>query len=282
MLSVGDRICVVIDRKHSDLSVEELINKRIVKPKNTKCEKHDLEFLAIPKFKMFDQVIYSECPECAKDRELERERLEIERKREELAYREVKKENALLSRGCGKKYLRLRNGLKSDTELFAKGLSQFLDVDGSDFVRKDDLIILGCCGIGKTFFGNLIVEKALELEKNYIISTAFELVSIYKNTTINGFNRTNSFENLVDFLDGVDCLIIDEIDYFLRGSKDIRDDEALHHIAQICEKDDVRTIILGNCTRKELKEAMPPKVYSRFTGGRVIEGWNMKDLRGER
>lgn len=188
-------------------------------------------------------------------------------------------EFVLKSRGCGSKYLKMRTSIKSDTELMNAGLLKYLEIEGGDFKHKEKLIVLGGCGIGKTFFANMMVEKAYKIRKKYLCLNAFEVSSIYRSKNINGFNRTNSFENLVETLESVDCLIIDEVDYFLQKSNDVRDEEALHHIAQICEKEDIRTILLGNCNKAELKEMMSPKVYSRFSGGKVINGWDMKDLR---
>ena len=272
---------VKIPKEYDNLSLGDLIEQGIIEKYKTEyCEVHSKNYTSTPYFKTgLCGVLYSECPECAKDREVKRVQ-EAKEREEAIKRAQIEREESILrARGCGKKFLKLRGSLKMDTELMSKGLAKYLEHDGSDFLNKDRLVILGGCGIGKTFFGNMLVETAYKIGLRYVCFNAFELVSAYKSMSINGFNRTNSFENLVELLDGVDCLIIDEIDYFLRGNKDIRDDETLHHISQICEKDDIRTIILGNCNKQELKEAMPPKVYSRFTGGKPIGGWNMQDMR---
>lgn len=279
-LSYGSRMVVEIPKECAHLSLEELFKKGIAVEIEKYCETHSKSYKSAPFLKTaFGTILYSECPDCAKDREIKRQKEEKERieaqKREQLE----RKKAILRLRGCGNKFLNMRENLRLDTELMSKGLARYLEHDGSDFINKDKLVILGGCGVGKTFFGNMLVDTAYDLGLNYVCFNAFELVGIYKSKTINGFNRTNSFENLVELLESVDCLIIDEIDYFLRGSKDIRDDETLHHISQICEKEDIRTIILGNCNKEELREAMPPKVYSRFTGGKPIGGWNMQDMR---
>lgn len=284
-LNYGNRVIKEVPKEFETLSLDALKEVGVAEEIEAFCEKHQEHYTAKPFVKIIfgNSILYTECQKCREDREKakeleERERLEARRKKE-LALRE----EILSSRGCGKKYLKARRekSIKSDTELMKKGLVDFLKIDCDNFEKKEKLVVLGGCGIGKTFFGNLMVELAYELNLKYLCYTAFELASIYKSTNINGFNRTNSFENLQELLEDADGLIIDEFDYFMRGSKDVRDEEALHHIAQICEKEDIRTIILGNCNRKELKEMMPQKVYSRFAGGSVIGGWNMKDLRRE-
>lgn len=279
-LSYGKRVVIDTPKELQNMSLQEILDKGYILETEFFCDTHQKNYKSSPVTNTaFGTIIYSECPECAKDREIKRQQEEAE-KQEAIKKAQIKREEAILrSRGCGKKFLKLRNSLKMDTELMSKGLAKYLEHDGSDFINKDRLVILGGCGIGKTFFGNMLVETAYKIGLRYVCFNAFELVSAYKSMSINGFNRTNSFENLAEILDGVDCLIIDEIDYFLRENKDVRDDETLHHISQICEKEDIRTIILGNCNKQELKEAMPPKVYSRFTGGKPIGGWNMQDMR---
>lgn len=273
---------VKIPKEYDNLPLGELIEKGIIEKYKTEyCEVHSKNYTSTPYFKTgLCGVLYSECPECARDRETKRQQEEKE-KQEAIKRAQIEREESILrARGCGKKFLKLRGSLKTDIELWESGkLEGYLKHNGSDFENKDNLIILGGVGVGKTFFACKLVETAYKLGLKYILLNSFELVSIYKNKSIAGFNRTNSFENIAEFLEDVDCVILDEVDYFLRGSKDIRDDEALHHFSQICEKEDVRVIILGNCNRKELKESMPPKIYSRFAGGKVVGGWNMKDMR---
>lgn len=282
-ISYGNRQVVSIPKELQNLTLEELIEKKVVHEQEIFCERHNGTYTAKPFLKtIFGSVIFTECPRCAEDREKERAKESAKRREAILRERHEHRISILKARGCGNKYLNMRENLSKETQLLSKGLAKYLENDGLDFFEKDRLIVLGGCGIGKTFFGNMLVEIACDLGLNYVCYNAFELAGIYKSTNINGFNRTNSFENLVEILNGVDCLIIDEIDYFLRGSKDVRDEEALHHISQICEKEDIRMIILGNCNRNELKDGLPPKVFSRLSGGKVINGWNMEDLRVKR
>lgn len=281
-ISYGSRKTIPLPSELRSKTIEDLISCGFCEEKELTCEDHNLSFVAKPIAKSILGIIYSECPECEKDRE-KRRQAEDQKERDAIIKRKMEiEESVLRSRGCGSKYLNMRRSIKVDTDLFNTGILKYLETDGGDFKHKDKLVILGGCGIGKTFFANMLVEKAYKIGKKYICLNAFEVSSIYRSKNINGFNRTNSFENLIEALDGVDCLIIDEIDYFMSKTNDVRDEEALHHIAQICEKEDIRTIILGNCNKEELKEMMPPKVYSRFSGGKVINGWNMKDLRSEK
>lgn len=280
-LSYGNRVVIDTPKELQNMSLQEILDKGYLLETEFFCDTHQKNYKSSPITKTaFGPIIYSECPECAKDREIKRQQYEAE-KQEVIKRAQIEREESILrARGCGKKFLKLRGSLKMDTELWKSGkLEEYLKHNGLDFENKDNLIILGGVGVGKTFFACKLVETAYKLGLNYILLNSFELVSIYKSKSIAGFNRTNSFENIAEFLEDVDCVILDEVDYFLRGSKDIRDDEALHHFSQICEKEDIRVIILGNCNRKELKESMPPKIYSRFSGGKVIGGWNMQDMR---
>lgn len=281
MLNTANRYKIKLGKDCINLGLNELIElKKIPNRVEQYCEQHS-NYISYPiaKIDAFGEVIYSECPHCAKEREIKKLEVEAKIESERKIARENEKIETLLQRGCGKKYLKYRNNLRSDTELLSNGLAEYLLHNSVDFLKTENIILVGGCGIGKTFFANRMVEIAYELGKNYLCITAFELVGIYKSKNINGFSRTNSFENIEDLLEEVECVILDEVDYFLRGSKDAREEEALHHLAQICERDDKRVILLGNCNRKELKDALPPKVYSRFRGGAVIQGWGMKDLR---
>ena len=281
-ISLGARYSKYLNPAHENLDLKTLVERGVIEnEKLVACEKHGI-YTAKPLTKFQKSVIYTECPQCAKERKEEQER-EAEKQKQAFEKAQLEREEALLiSRGCGKKYLKMRNQFLFDTELMSKGLSEYLKIDNDGFVNQDNLIVLGGVGIGKTFFANALVDKAYQIGLNYILLNSFEVASLYKSKNIGGFNRTNSFENIAEALGGVDCVILDEVDYFLRGGKDIRDDEALHHFSQICEKDDIRVVILGNCNKKELKEGLPPKVYSRFRGGSVINGWEMRDMREDR
>lgn len=279
MLSFGNRETIQIPLELKDKTLDQLIKEGICSDLEAYCEVHNEGFTSKPIAKVAGAVIYSECPKCEDDRKRRRLQEDLAKENTIKARQREIEDSVLKSRGCGSKFLKMRDDLSLSTELMSSGLSKYLEHDGLDFKNKKNIIILGGCGIGKTFFANWLVMLAYKLKLNYVCLNAFEIASIYKSKTINGFNRTNSFQNLVDILEGVDCLIIDEVDYFLSKTKDIRDEEALHHASQICEKEGMRVILMGNCNRAELKEALPPKVYSRFAGGDVINGWNMQDLR---
>lgn len=270
---------VPIPKGQEHLTLEEFISNGSVAEVEQFCKKHHTSYLSKPFLKAsWGEILFSECPLCAKDRE---ERLKAEEEEQNQKNRERAEkwlEYELKNRGCGKKYLIQRKILDNNVGLMSK-VKDFLENDGSNFKENKNLIVLGGVGIGKTFFAYKMVEVALGLGLRYIYANSFELVGLYKSKVINGFNRTNSFENLQEFLDGVDCLIVDEIDYFIKGTNDARDEETLHHLAQICEKEDIRLVLLGNCNREELKNALSPKIYSRVSGGKVINGWGIEDLR---
>lgn len=270
---------VPIPKGQEHLSLDELIRNGSVGEMERCCEKHQTSYLSKPFLKAsWGEILFSECPLCAQAREERLKAEEEEKKHKERERAEKWLEYELKNRGCGKKYLSQRKTLDNNVGLMSK-VKEFLENDGCNFKNTQNLIVLGGVGIGKTFFAYKMVEVALSLGLRYIYANSFELVGSYKSKVINGFNRTNSFENLQEFLDGVDCLIVDEIDYFIKGTNDARDEETLHHLAQICEKEDIRLVFVGNCNREELKNALSPKIYSRIGGGKVINGWGIEDLR---
>lgn len=285
-LSCGDRVVHTIEEEHIDLDLATLIKNGIINAEISKfCETHNKDYISTPFLKTTrGTILYTECPDCARDREERRKKEHIDKIQTMKIEKTELRNSVLRARGCGKRFISMISQIKKDTQLIRNGLSKFLEVDASSkkFLINENLIVLGCCGIGKTFFGNMMVVKAYEMGLKYVCFTAFELSCAYKSKDIGGFSRTNSFDNLMDLIGDADCLIIDEIDYFLRGSKDVRDEEALHHISQICEKEDIRLIILGNCNKSELKDGIPPKVSSRLAGASVINGWDMEDMREKR
>lgn len=247
------------------------------------CEKHG-KYLAKRVAGLGKVAIYQQCPKCLEEyREEEKKRLEREA-REKAIEAQNRFIEDLKDLGCGIDYINKRSTLGDQTQLLSKPLPNggklidFLQVKDGDFLNKDNLLLLGSCGIGKTFFACRMVEEALKMGKTYLLLAGFELVSIYQNSTKNGVLRINSAENIEDRLQNVDGLIIDEIDFFLRDSRTAKEKEVLEIVAHYTSKNGIRTIALGNCRAEELG-SLDSKVLSRLASGLVLNGWGMQDLR---
>lgn len=276
-----------LPEEHKDTPFEELIQAGLIKPIKEECELHGT-YLARPIAKFGVLVIYSRCPSCEKERE-EAKRLEAEKALQEKRKREYAEFVEILKlRGCGMDYIKKRSSLKFDTELLNQKISDehclvdFLRIENNDFLINKNLILLGACGIGKTFFACKMVEEALKIKKKYVLLASFELVSIYANgNREDSFSKFNSADNVFNFLEDVDCVILDEIDYCFRSQRNAKEKEALDIFSHYVSKNDIRVIVMGNCTATELIDNLDHKVFSRLAKGKVIEGWNIDDMRAQ-
>lgn len=247
------------------------------------CQKHGA-YKAKKICDVFGAAIFEDCPDCLREyREEEGRRLEREA-RENAIEAEKRLVERLKDLGCGGDYINNRFKINEKTQLLSKilpdggKLIDFFKVRDGDFLKKDNLLLLGSCGIGKTFFACKMVDEALKIGKTYLLLAGFELVSIYQNSTKSGVLRINSAENIEECLKNVDGLIIDEIDFFLREGRTPKEKEVLEIVAYYTSKNGIRTISLGNCKAEELR-ALDNKVLSRLASGLVLNGWGMEDLR---
>ena len=247
------------------------------------CKKHGV-YKAKKICDVFGASIFEDCPDCLREyREEEGRRLEREA-REKAVEAEKRLVERLKDLGCGGDYINNRFKLNEQTQLLSKSLPDggklidFLKVKDGDFLKKDNLLLLGSCGIGKTFFACKMVDEAFKIGKTYLLLAGFELVSIYQNSTKRGVLKINSAENIEECLQNVDGLIIDEIDFFLRDGRTAKEKEVLEIVTHYTSKNGIRTISLGNCKVEEL-EALDRKVLSRLASGLVLNGWGMNDLR---
>lgn len=232
------------------------------------CEKHQIEYESKVICKVLGQEIYSKCPECQKeiDKRIEAEK-EEEKKRQREAHQR-QREAWLLNAGISQRYI--QEGFK-ETD-FSKTHERYLQVKNGDFENTSNLVILGNCGIGKTFFAFRMIEIALQLGKEYKYIRAKELRDLFKQSKIDGLTRFNSVLNIDAFIGYADGIIVDEID-------DIFDDlEVFKQLVAICYDKLKRVIVLGNCDSEDFKKRVEEKTYSRLSGAKLFKG-NFKDLR---
>ena len=213
-------------------------------------------------------IVYSSCPKCIeRAEEIKREIInnEPDRLRQEA---EDMLEVGLLASGADASYMQARKGGID----FSRGV--FSNLSGF-FGAQDSLVLLGACGIGKSFFAYALVEKYLREKKEAKVIKARDLVSDFKSTLLDsGFSRTNDFKNVIDRVRGLDLIIIDEIDDALHDSTAIRE------LINYTDSNGIRVVIIGNCSAKDLDIGVGDKTASRLKKFISIDfGNKIPDLR---
>lgn len=287
---VSSRYHAPIPRELSQQSIPTLIEAKIINEKEIiQCPNNHGEYEAVPLYPFFSSIVYSSCPKCEEERAKKREEEAIIKREEEAISAKEQRLRILRDRGCDAHYIRLiQNGgeIKKDTEFFNKQLAgreekvrDLLEYsnDLQDFKLNQNLIILGACGVGKSYLAYSLIDTAREHGLIYKCKEMSEIVSLYRNGEGEGFRNLNSIENLKGLINGLHCLIIDEVDTSLK--KESKDAESLSAIIRLCNFEGVRLIIMGNCNRKEFEEFLEEKIKSRLAGSIVISGWGFDDLR---
>ena len=214
-------------------------------------------------------IVYSSCPKCIeRAEEIKREIINnepdrLKRQAEELI------ETSLLASGVDSNYMQARASKAIDysSGVFAM-LAGFLSVEVS-------LIVLGACGIGKSFFGYALVEKYIREGKQAKVIKARDLVSTYKGKQLaSGFTRTNDFENILEQIRGLDLIVLDEIDDGLHDSAAVRE------LVGYADSTGLRMVIVGNCAPEDLFASLGEKTASRLQKYASINiGNKLADLR---
>lgn len=236
------------------------------------CEKHNLDYEPKEICKVMGNPIYSKCPKCQEAIDLA-----IKRENEKAVFEaqealRAQRERSLLNAGVSERYL--SEGFK-ETE-FSRTHHKYLDFENGDFKVKNNLIILGGCGIGKSFFCFRMVEIALKLKKKFLFIKAKDLRDRYKQSRFDGFLKYNSMVNIEGILRDLDCIIIDEID-------DTFDDlEFFKQVVSFCYDKMIRLIVAGNCDPTTFKNKVEEKTYSRLAGSSLFKGNDFRDLRQEK
>lgn len=232
------------------------------------CEKHQIEYESKFLINIGGVDMFSKCPECQLEID---KRIEKEEEASEQAKQKAIKnafENRLRTAGVSERYI--AEGFK-ETD-FSKRYDKYLELENGDFKLKNNLIFLGGCGIGKSFFCYRIVELAQRNKLNYDFIKARELRDAFKQSKEGSNYRFNSVENLEKLIKGLDGIIIDEIDDIFNEL------EAFKFLVSLCYDKMIRIIIIGNCTMEDFKKRVEAKTYSRLAGAKVITG-QFKDLR---
>lgn len=286
----SDRYFAPIPKELSNQSIEALIKAGVIKEEESIiCPNEHGVYKATPAYQFLSSVIYTSCPKCEEARLQRREQEAFKKREEEKNSLKEHRLRVLKDRGCDAHYIRMvKNDCEvvKNTEFFNKKLAgrqesvcDLLDFsdDLQDFKINQNLIILGACGVGKSFLAYSLVDVAREKGLFYKCMEMSEIASLYRNGEGEGFKNINSIENLKKLVNGLNCLIIDEVDTSLK--REGRDLESLSAIIRLCNFEGVRLIIMGNCNRSEFEELVEEKIKSRLAGSIVISGWGFKDLR---
>lgn len=232
------------------------------------CEKHQIEYESKQICVFQGMPIFENCPKCEEERKIRREKEEKEAKQAEQKAIKNAFENRLRSAGVSERYI--VEGFK-ETE-FSKRYEKYLELEDGDFKLKNNLIFLGGCGIGKSFFCYRMVELAQKNKLNYDFIKARELRDTFKQSKEGSNYRFNSVDNVEKLVKGLDGIVIDEIDDIFGEL------EAFKFLISLCYDKMIRIIIIGNCTMEDFKRRVEAKTYSRLAGAKVISG-QFKDLR---
>lgn len=234
------------------------------------CNKHKSKWVGKPTGIFYGLVCYEICPECKRDRELEKQREREQELRDAEEYRIL----SLECLGVTKRHFKdLEHGVR-DTPFYVrnKGL---LDTNGSDFMDTRPILLFNSCGVGKSFLAQQMVIKAWEMDKSYRIIKGEDLQARFECLEISGgYHRTNSLENLGELLE-YDCLIIDEVDNI---TKPVVLNRLLGALHDACK----RFILIGNCNLSDFFASLEPKIVDRIldkTNGALVLGGNYQSVR---
>lgn len=230
-----------------------------------------------------DFVKYSQCPICA----AERQDKEMEIKRQaEAREREASFNNmieTLQKRGVDNRYIKrvLIEGRPLDPAKGAMNCVQKVFSDQMILNGTENIILVGNCGVGKSFVGYHMVHRGYMMGINIKAIKLYKLVSLYKYQPITStFGRTNSPENIEDFLKGTHTLIVDDIDDGFNDDGRV----VIKCLIDICYNAGVRLVFIGNCSADSFKQQLEYKSYSRLRNNtkRIELADGLPDLRCEK
>ena len=222
-----------------------------------KCEIHNIEYEAtiLPLI-----GVVSKCPECLKELRAEQER-EARKEAERILQEKIRKHQDYLVQfsKVPKRYL-------NKSFDFSKKGGEFKE----HLLSKDNLIIIGDTGTGKTFFVSEIIKQNINKCGLYLNSNELAVLKNYK------------VHNILDNMEGKDLIVIDEIQVLL----DNRDYFLIDLIIDKAYLNDARIIIAGNISKQALTIFKEPEL--KRSGSRLkdceqlrILEFGLKDLRSQ-
>lgn len=237
------------------------------------CKKHGAFEAVVLGISMEKNIIFtSKCPLCQYHRAEALEKMREEDERERKAQERAIFKQTMIGCGVSLEFFDEREKFNDTIGILPRlthcqtkqGVKNFLEVSEQDFRHKDNILLFGVCGIGKSVFGYRLIEIAHALGKTYKMIKVTQLIKKAKNYNF----------DLAYFLEDVDCIIIDEID---DGFGDLI---AFNELVSYTRENNIRLIVIGNCSIEGFLNAVVPKVRSRLSGAVAIQAdANMDDLR---
>lgn len=222
-----------------------------------RCEIHNVEYEA----KVLPLIgVVSKCPECLKELRAEQER-EKQKEEQRLLQEKIRKHQDYLVQfsKVPKRYL-------NKTFDFSKKGGEFKE----HLLSKDNLIIIGDTGTGKTFFVSEIIKQSIDKCGIYLNSNELAVLKNYR------------VHNILDNMEGKDLIVIDEIQVLL----DNRDYFLIDLIIDKAYLNDARIILAGNVSKQALTIFKEPEL--KRSGSRLkdceqlrILEFGLKDLRSQ-
>lgn len=222
-----------------------------------RCEIHNIEYEAtiLPLI-----GVVSKCPECLKELRAEQER-EKQKEAERILQEKIRKHQDYLVQfsKVPKRYL-------NKTFDFSKKGGEFKE----HLLSKDNLIIIGDTGTGKTFYVSEIIKQNIDKCGLYLNSNELAVLKNYR------------VHNILDNMENKDLIVIDEIQVLL----DNRDYFLIDLIIDKAYLNDARIVIAGNISKQALTIFKEPEL--KRSGSRLkdceqlrILEFGLKDLRSK-
>ena len=222
-----------------------------------KCEIHNIEYEAtiLPLI-----GVASKCPECLKELRAEQER-EKQKEAERILQEKIRKHQDYLVQfsKVPKRYL------KKSFDFSKKG-GEFKE----HLLSKDNLIIIGDTGTGKTFYVSEIIKQSIDKCGLYLNSNELAVLKNYK------------VHNILDNMEDKDLIVIDEIQVLL----DNRDYFLIDLIIDKAYLNDARIVLAGNISKQALTIFKEPEL--KRSGSRLkdceqlrILEFGLQDLRSQ-
>ncbi len=142
--------------------------------------------------------------------------------------------------------------------------------------QKENLLLTGQTGLGKTFLCNCIAKELLDNGFTVLYFTAPQLFKLFEESRFHREDMEDASKDLLDTLFDVDLLIIDDLGTESISTITISD---LFNVINSRYLNQTSTIISTNLTFSQLKERYSERVVSRIIGQYTLLRFYGKDIR---
>lgn len=142
--------------------------------------------------------------------------------------------------------------------------------------QKENLLLTGKTGLGKTFLCNCIAKELLDNGFTVLYFTAPQLFRLFEESRFHREDMEDASKDMLDTLFDVDLLIIDDLGTESISTITISD---LFNVINSRYLNQTSTIISTNLTFGQLKERYSERVVSRIIGQYIILRFYGQDIR---